>query len=159
MLKMHKEEGKTDGSPWTQKVTAHQTHFHQRDIYVFWLRARSSYEYTISQSLLFDETSVNLHRVYLIVLVYNARRLCILNHYLFWRWIIFPKVWFKLKQKEENASSCFQTAVKCMPTEPICTRGTGGQFIVQIPLSVTCFYVVPTKSHSDPPTHKGISAV
>lgn len=134
-------------------------HIFTRETFMFSGWARSSYGYTISQSLLFDETSVNLHRVYLIMLVYNAWRLYVLNHYLFWRWIIFPKVWFKLKQKEENASSCFQTAVKFMPTEPICTRDTGGQFIVQIPLSVTCFCVILTKSHSDPPTHKGISAV
>lgn len=100
---MHEVEGKTDGSSPTERVIAHQTRFHQRDIYVFWLRVRSNHKYMVSQSLLFSNASVNLHRAYLMMLAYKTQRLHLLNHSLFWKWLIVPKDWFKLKQKREGA--------------------------------------------------------
>lgn len=69
---MHEVEGKTDGSSQTEKVIAYQICFHQRDIYVFWQRIRSNHKYTISQSMLFNDASVNLHRAYLMMLVYKT---------------------------------------------------------------------------------------
>lgn len=106
---MHEVEGKTDGSSQTEKVIAYQICFHQRDIYVFWQRIRSNHKYTISQSMLFNDASVNLHRAYLMMLVYKTWRLYLLNHFLFWQWLIVLKGWFKLKQKQEGTREILWT--------------------------------------------------